>query len=432
MTRVIADAGNSIDWKRAVPWAMYDWANSAFATSVMAAFVPILNKEYWSAGAPETVSSFRLGITIALGSLAVALLAPVLGAIADCGRAKKRFLLGFAGLGMAMTVALYFVAQGHWALGLILYALALIGFSGANVFYDALLVSVASENKLDIVSALGYSLGYLGGGALFALNVFMVLHPATLGLADKQEAVRWAFVSVGLWWAVFTVPLLLFVPEPRAAAAKASTLDVIRAGLGQFWQTLHEIRSLKGVALFLVGYWLYIDGVDTVVQMAVDYGQALHFPTEDLIGALLVTQFVGFPAALVFGKLGERLGAKAAILIGLSVYVGVCVWGYFIRSPREFYGLAVVVGLVQGGVQALSRSLYARLIPADKAGEFFGFYNMLGKFAAILGPAVMGLTALLTGSSRISILAIILLFVAGAAFLVRVQTPPGLSQSRHS
>ena len=309
MTQVIADADSSIDWKRAVPWAMYDWANSAFATSVMAAFVPILNKEYWSAGAPETVSSFRLGMTIALGSLAVASLAPVLGAIADCGHAKKRFLLCFAGLGVAMTLALAFVAQGHWTLGLILYALALIGFSGANVFYDALLVSVARENKLDIVSALGYALGYLGGGALFAWNVFMVLHPATFGLAGKQEAVRWAFVTVGGWWAVFTLPLLLFVPEPRAAMARGSTLDVIKAGLGQLWQTLHEIRSLKGVALFLVGYWLYIDGVDTVVQMAVDYGQALHFPTEDLIGALLVTQFVGFPAALVFGKLGERLGA---------------------------------------------------------------------------------------------------------------------------
>jgi UMF1 family MFS transporter len=422
MTQMSADTKSSLNWKQAVPWALYDWANSAFATSVMAAFVPVLNKEYWSAGASQTVSSFRLGMTIALASLAVAVLAPALGAIADCGRAKKRFLLFFAGQGVVMTVALHFVTQGNWALGLTLYALALIGFSGANIFYDSLLINVACHDKLDIVSALGYALGYLGGGALFALNVFMVLHPATFGLADKQEAVRWAFVTVGAWWAVFTIPLLVFVPEARTVTARGSSLDIIKAGLGQLWQTIHEIRQLKRVALFLVGYWLYIDGVDTVVQMAVDYGQALHFPTEDLIGALLITQFVGFPAALVFGKLGEKLGAKAAILIGLAVYVGVCVWGYFMRSPGEFYGLAVVVGLVQGGVQALSRSLYARLIPADKAGEFFGFYNMLGKFAAILGPALMGFTALLTENSRISILAIILLFAAGAAFLLRVQT----------
>jgi len=427
MTRANADTESCIDWKRAVPWALYDWANSAFATSVMAAFVPILNKEYWSAGASETVSSFRLGMSIALGSLAVALVAPVLGAIADCGRAKKKFLLFFAGQGVVTTVALYFVSQGNWGSGLTLYALALIGFSGANIFYDSLLINVAGKNKLDVVSALGYALGYLGGGALFACNVYVVLHPAAFGLADKQEAVRWAFITVGVWWAVFTVPLLVFVDEPKTALVSGSSLDVIRAGLKQLWQTFHEIRQLKVVALFLAGYWLYIDGVDTVVQMAVDYGRALRFPTEDLIGALLVTQCVGFPAALLFGKLGEKLGAKAAILAGLAVYAGVCVWGYFIRSPREFYGLAVVVGLVQGGVQALSRSLYARLIPADKAGEFFGFYNMLGKFAAIMGPALMGSTALLTGSSRTSILAIILLFAAGAALLARVQTNLGPS-----
>jgi UMF1 family MFS transporter len=429
MTQMSADTNGSLNWKHAVPWALYDWANSAFATSVMAGFVPVLNKEYWSAGASQTVSSFRLGMAIALASLAVAVLAPALGAIADCGRVKKRFLLFFAGQGVVMTVALHFVAQGNWALGLTLYALALIGFSGANIFYDSLLVNVACENKLDIVSALGYALGYLGGGALFALNVFMVLHPTTFGLADKQEAVRWSFVTVGAWWALFTIPLLVFVPEPKTEVTKGSSLEIIKAGLGQLLQTFHEIRNVKAAALFLLGYWLYIDGVDTVVQMAVDYGQALHFPTEDLIGALLVTQFVGFPAALVFGKLGEKLGAKTAILIGLSVYVGVCVWGYFMQSPREFYGLAVVVGLVQGGVQALSRSLYARLIPSDKAGEFFGFYNMLGKFAAIIGPVLMGLTALLTENSRISILAIILLFVAGAAFLLRVQTNRGLSEN---
>ncbi len=416
-----AGQADRIPWNRAIPWAMYDWANSAFATTVMAGFVPVFNKEFWSVGAPKTVGSFRLGMAISLASLTVALLAPVLGAIADRGGAKKKFLLFFASQGIVMTGALFFVARGQWALGLTLYALSLIGFSGANIFYDSLLISVAGEKKLDLVSALGYSLGYMGGGSLFAFNVYMVLHPETFGLASKQEAVRWAFLSVAIWWAVFTVPLMLFVPEPRREKIQGSYLAIIQAGLSQLRQTFHEIRLVRTVALFLFGYWLYIDGVDTVVQMAVDYGESLGFASQHLIMALLITQFVGFPAALVFGKLGEKLGARTGILIGLVVYVGVCIWGYFMQSPREFYVLAVVVGLVQGGVQSLSRSFYARLIPADKAGEFFGFYNMLGKFAAIIGPALMGITGLVTKNSRVSILAIIVLFVAGAALLLRVR-----------
>jgi len=396
----------------------------------MAVFVPLFNKEFWCAGAPKTVSTFRLGVTISMASLIVAMLAPVLGAIADYGSAKKKFLLFFASQGVVMTISLHFVGRGQWAAAMLLYALALIGFSGANIFYDSLLISVAGERKLDIVSALGYALGYLGGGILFAVNVFMVLHPDFFGLADKEAAVRWAFVTVGIWWAGFAIPLMALVPEPRRASFPGGNLEIIKAGLRQLRETFHEIRILRQVALFLAGYWLYIDGVDTVVQMAVDYGEGLNIDSSDLILALLITQFVGFPAALIFGRVGERLGARTGILIGLTVYIGVCIWGYFMQSPREFYGLAIAIGLVQGGVQSLSRSLYARLIPADKAGEFFGFYNMLGKFAAIIGPALMAVTGLLTGNSRIPILVIILLFAAGGAFLLRVkatgpQSEPG-------
>ena len=419
-----------IPWKRALPWALYDWANSAFATSVMAVFVPLFNKQFWCAGAPKTVSTFRLGIAISLGSLAVALLAPVLGAIADKGGARKKFLLFFASLGLVATIALHFAGRGDWAAALALYAVALVGFSGANIFYDSLLISVAGERKLDVVSALGYSLGYLGGGLLFALNVWMVLRPEFFGLAGSEDAVRWAFVTAGIWWALFSLPLFAFVPEPRRAAVPGSRAEVVRAGLRQLWATFGEIRLKRQAALFLIGYWLYIDGVDTVIQMAVDYGQSLNINSEDLILAMLITQFVGFPAALVFGILGERLGAKTGILIGLAVYTGVCIWGYFMRSPREFYGLAVAIGMIQGGVQSLSRSLYARLIPPDKAGEYFGFYNMLGKFAAIIGPALMAVTGLLSGDSRLPILAVILLFVLGASFLIRVKTGPVQSSPR--
>lgn len=426
-----ADAGANRSWFRtALPWALYDWANSAFATTVMAGFVPVFNKDFWSSGAPETVSSFRLGLANSIASVVVAALAPVLGAMADQASSKKKLLLFFATLGIVMTGALHFVARGHWAAALTLYALAGIGFAGANVFYDSLLVSVAREDKFDLVSALGYSLGYIGGGLLFGLNVFMVLHPERFGLADASQAVRFAFLTVAVWWAVFSLPLLLFVREPGGGRPSLGFRATVKSGFGQLRDTFREVRRLRVVALFLVGYWLYIDGVDTVMRMAVDYGRALQFPSQSLIIALLITQFVGFPAALLFGKLGEKLGAKTGILIAIAGYIGVCLWGYRMTAVKEFYVLAIVVGLVQGGVQALSRSFYARLIPPDKAAEFFGFYNMLGKFAAVLGPAIMGVVGLGTGNPRLGILAIIPLFVLGGALLSCVKPQPPAAPRR--
>jgi UMF1 family MFS transporter len=409
--------------KKALPWAMYDWANSAFATTVMAGFVPAFNKDFWSLGASETVSSFRLSVANSVAGVLVAALAPVLGAIADRASSKKKFLMVFAAMGIVMTGALRFVEAGHYIMAMTLYALATIGFSGSVSFYDSMLVHVAEEKRFDLVSALGYAMGYIGGGLLFAVNVFMVSRPEVFGLADKAAAVRWSFVMVAAWWALFTLPLLLFVPEPKNAESKAGAWDLMKDGFRQLWATFHEIRKLRVVFLFLLGYWLYIDGVDTVIRMAVDYGKALQFATEDLIKALLITQFVGFPAAIVFGKIGEKLGAKTGILIGLAAYIGVCVWGYSMNNAREFYLLAITVGLVQGGVQSLSRSLFARLIPADKAAQFFGFYNMLGKFAAIIGPLIMGFLGLITGNPRYGILGIIPLFLIGAGFLISVKVP---------
>lgn len=409
--------------QRALPWAIYDWANSAFATTVMAGFVPVFNKDFWSAGAPETVSSFRLGVANSVASVIVALLAPALGAMADQGRAKKRFLFSFAALGMVMTGALHFVGRGQWSAALALYALAGVGFAAANVFYDSLLVSVATEDRFDAVSALGYALGYAGGGLLFALNVWMVRQPETFGLAGPSEAVRFSFLTVAVWWAVFALPLLFFVPEPMRGGLSRGAWSAVRLGWQQLRETFRQARRLRGVLVFLLGYWFYIDGVDTVMRMATDYGKSLGFASESLVTALLITQFVGFPAALVFGKVGEKVGPKPGIFIALAVYVGVCLWGSFMQQVGEFYALAIVVGLVQGGVQALSRSLYARLIPPDQAAEFFGFYNMLGKSAAVLGPALMGAAGLKTGNPRTAILAIIPLFLLGAVLLAFVKPP---------
>ena len=410
------------NWRRVLAWACYDWANSAFATVVMAGFFPLFFRSYWSAGQESAAITLHLGIANSVGSLVIVVSAPILGALADQGSFKKRFLSLFALLGIAMTFGLFWVAQGEWLLAAALYTAATIGFMGANIFYDALIVDVSPRRKLDLVSGLGYAAGYLGGGLLFAGCVYMVLNPADFGFADEAEAVRIAFLLVGGWWVLFSLPLLLWVrelPHPRPDA------HIVRGGFRQLINTFQEVRRYRAVWWFLLAYWLYIDGVDTIVRMAADYGAALGFSTSHLIQALLLIQFIGFPAAIVFGKLGERIGPKTGIYIGLSAYGVITVWGSLMTELWEFFAIAVGVGLVQGGVQSLSRSLYARLIPEDKAAEFFGFYNMLGKFAAVAGPFLMGLVGVLTGSPRIAILSLLVFFILGALLLLKV---PGRQQ----
>ncbi|RTZ76336.1 MAG: MFS transporter [Gammaproteobacteria bacterium] len=405
-------------------WALYDWGNSAFATSVMAGFFPVFFKEYWARGLDATDSTFWLGMGNSAASTLMIVLAPLIGALADQGGNKKRMLVLFAFLGALMTSSLFLVSAGLWPLALLCYALGIVGFSGSIVPYDALLVDMAEEPELDRVSALGYALGYLGGGLLFALSVVMVMKPELFGLAWPGQAVRISFLMVGIWWAAFTVPLLLFVHERNPAPARQG---VIRGALRELRDNLREVRRHRMAFLFLFAYWLYIDGVDTIVRMAVDYGLAIGFEPEDLLAALLVTQFVGFPSALFFGWLGARLGPKSGIMIALGVYTLVVLWAWVMKRQWEFYGLAVMIGLVQGGVQSLSRSLYARLIPPDRAGVFFGIYNMLGKFAAVIGPLLVGLVGVATRSSRTGILAILILFVGGAMVLhqVRVKADVG-------
>lgn len=416
---------SNVSTKRAVlAWALYDWANSAFATTVMAGFFPVFFKEYWSSGTDVTVSTFQLGAANSLASIVVAVLAPLLGAVADRGRFRKRFLLLFALLGIVMTAGLAAVEHGEWQIAAALYVLAAIGFSGSIIFYDSLLVTVADPATMDSVSSLGYALGYLGGGLLFALNVAMTLFPQAFGLSGAAEAIRLSFLSVALWWTLFSIPLFLGVREHRAVSA-LSPASAVREGWKQLRQTFAAVRRLRVVFVFLVGYWLYIDGVDTIVRMAVDYGMSLGFRSQSLIVALLITQFVGFPAALAFGWVGRKWGAKRGIFICLGVYLGVTLWGYGMDRESEFFVLAAVIGLVQGGIQALSRSLYTRLIPPGQSAEFFGFYNLLGKFAAVAGPLLMGWAALLTGNPRSSILSISVLFVLGGVMLARVDEKEG-------
>ncbi len=429
-------------------WALYDWANSAFATTVMAGFFPLFFKGFWSAGADVNVSTAQLGLGNSVAGLMVALMAPILGAIADKGSTKKKFLVFFAYLGVLMTAALFLVQEGQWVWAIFVYAMGIIGFSGANVFYDSLLPGIVGEEKIDYVSGLGFSMGYLGGGLLFLVNVLMTMMPQKFGLPDDATAVRVSFLSVALWWGLFTFFTIFWVPEQKGASADNNGESIVAAGFRQFAGTFNKIRHLKVVFLFLLAYWFYIDGVDTIIRMAVDYGLSLGFEPTDLIVALLIVQFVGFPAALIFGKLGERWGVRKSIYLAIAIYMGITVWGTMMTDKMEFYILAVVIGLVQGGIQALSRSYYSRLIPKNKAAEYYGFYNMLGKFAVILGPVLMGLVGLIAKrilmppaptpeqviavgqlASRWGIGSILILFIVGGILFYFVDEEKGREQA---
>jgi len=380
-------------------------------------FFPIFFKQYWSIGTSATLSTFRLGVANSAASFALAVLAPLLGAIADRGGARIKFLTAFTVLGVISTSALYWVAKGDWQWAAAFYVAASMGFWGGLIFYDSLLLEVSPPDHYDLVSGYAYGVGYLGGGLLFAINVWMTLTPTFFGLPDAAAAVRVSFLMVAVWWAVFALPLLLGVKETQPAFHR-SLLQATRAGFGELIHTFHEIRAYRALLLFLCAYWLYIDGINTIQKMAVDYGLALGFPSTSLIIALLMVQFIGFPSAILFGWLGNRFSPLAGILFSIAVYIAVTIGAVFMTDVRQFYGMAIAIGLVQGAVQSLSRSYFSRLVPKDRASEFFGFYNMMGKFASVLGPALMGTTALLTGSTRYSILSLGVLFVAGAILLL--------------
>ncbi|MFM1885032.1 MAG: hypothetical protein RL026_189 [Pseudomonadota bacterium] len=411
----------------ALSWALYDWANSGFSTTVMVGFFPVFFRQYWSTGVDPTEATFRLGLASGIAGLLMALLAPVLGAIADYGGHRVRFVAAWSLLGIASTAALFFVGQGDWVGAVVVFTLATLGFNGGIIFYDALLVDVAKPAEYDRISAYGYALGYLGGGLLFAVNILMVVKPGWFGLATAADAVRWSFLTVVLWWALFMLPLLTVRETPGRSGVGAWV--AVKEGWASLRVTLPRVAANRQMLLFLAAYFLYIDGVATIYKMAVDYGLALGLDTAALLGALLLTQFVGFPAAIAFGRLGERIGPRQAILLGVAIYAVVTVWAYWLDSTLEFFVMAIAVGLVQGGVQGLSRSFYGRLVPPAHSAEFFGFFNMMGKFSTVLGPLLVGYVALVTHDSRLSIAAVAVLFVGGGVLLWRVKDPQGAGAS---
>lgn len=406
-------------------WVMYDWANSAFATTVMAAILPV----YYSKVAGATLSgnkpTFYWGYTVSIALIITAFLSPIMGAIADFTGAKKRFLMMFAAIGILFTALLYFVTTGDWLMASLLFIISNVGFAVSDVFYNSLLPHVAKPEDIDQVSTRGYAFGYIGGGILLAINVLMIQF-----MADGQLAARLSFVSVSIWWAVFTTPLILNVKEPSPASNTFETSNPISAGFKRLDKTFRDLRQYRQLLIFLFAFWIYNDGIGTIIKMATIYGAEIGIGVNTLIGTLLMTQFVGIPFSFGFGWLAKQIGNKSCIYIGLIVYTLISICGYFISTAWHFWVLGFMVGTVQGGTQALSRSLYGSMLPRAKTAEFFGFYGMSSKFAGIFGPLIFSIVAQISGTSRLGIVFLVIFFSVGAILLSRVDVEQGIHRAR--
>ncbi len=406
--------------KKEWAWVLYDVGNSGYYTTIVAGFFPVFFKKFWSGSANIETTTFQLGLANSLAGLFSALLAPLLGSIADFAGIKRPFLAVFSGLGILACLFFFFIPQGSYVMAMAAFVLGGMAIGAAVTINDSQLIDVTEPERYHKISALGYSLGYLGGGVLFALNVAMTLKPEFFGLENATESVRYSFLTVAFWWALFSIPVLLAVPDrPKTVAIPAA----VKKGIWEIKSTIADVLKHRNLVLFLLAFSLYIDGVHTVISMAVDYGLSLGFESSDLISALLLVQFIGFPAALIFGRLGDRWGARKALNLGILAYLVITVMASLMQNKVHFFILAGCIGAVQGGIQSLSRSYFALLIPKEKSAEFFGFYNMLGKFASIIGPILMGGVAYLTGSTRLSILSLAALFIAGYYILQKVKDP---------
>ena len=411
-------------------WASYDWANSAFQCTIITAVFPVYFASVAAADLPPAVATERFATATTIALTIVALLAPILGAYADVAGAKKRLLALFLGLGVLTTAMMVQIGRGDWWLAAVLFVLANIGVSGSFVFYDSLLPHIARADEMDRVSSAGYALGYLGGGVLLAVNLAGILPPGWFGLADAGVASRLSFFSVAVWWLVFAIPLLRHVPEPPVTTPRLAGVHPVVQSVRQLVGTLRELRQYRQAFLMLVAFLIYNDGIGTIIRMAGPYGQEIGLPQESLILAFVMVQFVGIPFAFAFGRLADRIGAKPSIFIALVVYVLISLVGYFMTTVWQFFLLSFMVATVQGGSQALSRSLFATMIPKAKSSEFFGFFGVFEKFAGIIGPALFAATVRATGSSRNAILSVIAFFVIGAALLWMVDVPAGQRAAR--
>ena len=405
---------------------MYDLANSAFSTTVITAIFPVYFASVAGADLPPGEATRLLARTTTIALATSAVLAPFLGALADYAPIKKRLLGLFTALGCVAAGCLALVNRGDWFLAAVCFGIGNVGFTASLTFYDSLLPHIAREDEIDRISTGGFALGYLGGGSLLALNVAWILSPSTFGLRDAAQASRLSFASVAVWWFVFSIPLFRRVPEPTTRAGEArSTVELIRASFAGLLHTIRELRRYRNAFLLLIAFVIYADGIGTIQRLATSYGAELGIDQGALITAILLVQFAGIPFSFLFGTLAGRIGAKPSIFIGLAVYVVLTVSAYYMKTERDFYVLALLVATVQGGTQALSRSLFASMIPKARSSEFFGFFSIFEKFGAILGPAVFEMASRTTGSSRSAILSVVVFFIAGAVVLSFVKVQEG-------
>lgn len=412
-------------------WCMYDWANSAFATTIMAAmFPPFYRSLVTAAGRSEADATAHWAYTTSIALLVIALIAPVLGAISDHTGGKKRFVAFFAGLGIVGTGLFVFLGDDTFVLARILFIVGNVGFAGANIFYESLLPHIAQKDDIDQVSTRGYAMGYVGGGILLVVNVLWYQQPEWFFMPGVGFALRASFFSVAVWWAVFTIPLMRHVPEPPVVRTEGVDGNVISAGFKRLVNTFRQITRYKQLLLFLAAFWIYNDGIGTIIKMATAYGDEIGIGLTDMTIALIITQFVGIPFSFGFGWLARRLGTKRSILVALVVYTGISVGGYFMRTATHFYILAFLVATVQGGSQALSRSLYATMVPKHQSAEFFGFFSTSSKFAGIAGPLLFGIVSQAAGESRLSIVSLIVFFVVGGFLLIFVDEKEGIRVAR--
>jgi len=414
-------------------WVMYDWANSAFATTVMGAILP----NYFAAYIALEGALSIWGYTVAIGSLIAALISPVLGAIADFRASKKKFMMFFIALGVISTALLYLVDQpGDQLLASVLYILGTVGFAGSLVFYDALLPHVADENEIDQLSSRGYAMGYIGGGLLLLVNVAMIfLGPSLLPGMDETEAtklmMRLSLASVAVWWAVFSIPLFRRVKEPdRMVEESEIGQNVFKVGFKRFFKAIKNISQFRDLFWFLLTFFVYANGIGTIITMAVAFGTDLGFGTLILIGTLLMVQFVAAPFSILFGKLSKKMGIKKSITLSLLIYTAVAIIGYFMSEEWHFLLLGFGVAMVQGGSQALSRSLIGQLMPKSKTAEFYGFFSVSEKFNTVVGPFIMALITQLTGDGRWGIVSLVIFFIVGIIMLRNVDIERGIKRAK--
>jgi MFS transporter, UMF1 family len=413
-------------------WAMYDWANSAFQTTIIAAVFPIYYQKVAAAGQLEAVAMGRFAWATTIAILIVAIIAPVLGAVADYTPIKKRLLAIFIAVGAAATIAMFWIRQGDWTFALVLFVIGNVGVAGSIVFYESLLPHLVGEKDLDRVSAAGYAMGYVGGGGLLAINLLMIQKPALFGIPDAGTATRLSLASVGVWWIAFSIPLFRHVPEPavKLEADERPGGNALLTGAKRLVETFHELRRFRNAFIFLLAFLLYNDGIQTMIRMATLYGTGIGLPESAMITALLLTQFIGIPCAFAFGMIASRISAKVAVFAGLGVYVLISLLGYFMTTATHFFALAILVGMVQGGTQALSRSLFASMIPRYKSSEFFAFFSVFERYAGVLGPAIFAFVIERSGSGRSAILAVAAFFIIGAAILSFVDVDAGRRAAR--